>query len=54
MATALQNPNGSISVVLLNMETEAKTFQIEIEGAKVAYTIAPQAIQTVVIPNSEK
>jgi glucosylceramidase len=49
MATAVKNPDGGTAVVILNMGDEAKTFELDLAGKKVAYTLDAQAIQTVVI-----
>jgi glucosylceramidase len=50
MVTALQNADGSTVVEVLNMETRPKTYEILLNNKKVVYTIAAQAIQTIVIP----
>lgn len=50
--TAVQNTDGSIVVVLLNMTDEAKSFQIEIENQKHVFTIDKKAIQTLVLSNT--
>ena len=49
-ATALQNPDGSKVVVVLNTTNNPITFEIQLGGKKVAYTIAPAALQTIIIP----
>ena len=52
MTTAVQNPDGSIAVVILNQGTETKYIALSI-GEKVAeLNISARALQTVVIPNS--
>lgn len=48
--TALQNPNGSKVVVVLNTTTETKTIAIKLGNKQVAYTIGAAALQTIVIP----
>jgi glucosylceramidase len=50
MITAVENPDGSIAVVLLNMTEESKNYELTLEGKSVQIQISPQAIQTVVIP----
>lgn len=49
MVTAAKNPDGSIAVVLLNMEAVSKNISLELAGAKTELTIPGQAIQTLVI-----
>jgi glucosylceramidase len=49
MVTALQNPDGSKVVVLLNMSDEAKPIQLNAEGTA-SFTIQAQALQTIVLP----
>ncbi len=48
--TAAQNPDGSIAIVVLNMEEETKNISVELKSETVVYSIAPQAIQTINIP----
>jgi glucosylceramidase len=50
-ATAAQNPDGSIALVVFNEENSAKTFTIELNGSTKSISIEPQAIQTLVIQN---
>jgi len=50
MMTAAQNPDGSIAVVLLNMDKESKFFNLELNKRSVSLNISVQAIQTIVIP----
>jgi len=50
MMTAAQNPDGSIAVVLLNMDKESKFFNLELNKRSVSLNISAQAIQTIVIP----
>lgn len=54
MATAAQNPDGSISVVVLNQGTAAKDIALSLNEKSTAITINPQAIQTIIIPQSVK
>lgn len=51
MVTAAENPDGSISAVILNQGKEAKSFKLTLGEKSTALSIPPQAIQTVVIPN---
>ncbi len=50
MVTAAQNPDGSIAVVILNMNLESKTMKLSMGDRFVDIQISAQAIQTVVIP----
>lgn len=54
MLTAAQNPDGSIAVVLLNMNREAKKVSLSLESHKVGIKISAQAIQTIVIHQLNK
>jgi len=49
MATAVQNKDGSVVVVLLNMEEATQTISIEMNGKKANVYLSGQAIQTIVI-----
>lgn len=49
-ATAVQNPDGTLVVVVFNESMEAKTFKLEIEGQEQTVRIDPQAIQTLCVP----
>jgi glucosylceramidase len=49
MMTAAQNPDGSIAVVVLNMNKEAKQLKLELEGKETTFKIDAQAIQTIII-----
>ena len=49
MITAAQNPDGSIAVVLLNMDKESKCFNLELNERSVGLNISAQAIQTIII-----
>ena len=49
MATAVQNPDGRIAVVLLNMTETATTFTLNLNDRMVSYDLDAQALQTVVI-----
>ena len=48
-ATAAQNTDGSIAVVVFNEGETAKTFDIELDGIQNRITIEPQALQTILI-----
>lgn len=54
MMTAAQNPDGSIAIVLLNMEAEAKSIHLTLGEDSVDIEISAQAIQTLVIPSTNK
>ncbi|MFT4752773.1 MAG: glucosylceramidase [Salibacteraceae bacterium] len=47
--TAAQNPDGSIAVVVLNMAEMSKNISVQIKSETVVYSIAPKAIQTIII-----
>lgn len=51
MATAVQNPDGSIVVVLFNETKTPKSIKLSLHKNTLDFTINAQAIQTVVIPN---
>jgi glucosylceramidase len=50
-ATAAQNPDGTIAIVVFNEDNRAKTFTIELSGSSKSISIEPQAIQTLIIQN---
>ena len=50
-ATAAQNPDGSIALVVFNEGNTANYFTIELNGSTKSISIEPQAIQTLVIQN---
>jgi glucosylceramidase len=50
-ATAAQNPDGSIALVVFNEGNTTKNFTIELNESTKSITIKPQAIQTLVIHN---
>lgn len=50
MVTAAQNPDGSIAVVILNMEEEQKHISLSLNGKSQNISIDGKALQTVVIP----
>ena len=50
MLTAAQNPDGSIAVVILNMNPHQKKVNLSLGKNSVEFQISGQAIQTVVIP----
>jgi len=52
MMTAAKNPDGSIAVVILNMNEEAKNLNLSMEIQSVDLQISAKAIQTIVIPAS--
>ncbi|MFT7029692.1 MAG: glucosylceramidase [Marinoscillum sp.] len=49
MVTAAKNPDGTIAVVILNQEMEAKNFSLMLQGKITNITINPQAIQTILV-----
>lgn len=49
MVTAAQNPDGTISVVVLNMNTEAKNILLSLADSVTEIQINAQALQTIVI-----
>lgn len=51
MVTAAKNPDGSIAVVILNMEEEAKNIKLTLEGESTDIAISAKALQTVIIPS---
>lgn len=52
MVTAAQNPDGSIAVVLLNMGSETKNFNLTLGEDSIDIQISAEAIQTIVLKNS--
>lgn len=54
MATAVLNPDGSIAVVIFNPENEERAMQVHLGEKSTAFSIAPQAIQTLVIAASDR
>jgi len=50
MVTAAQNPDGSIAIVILNMQGKSKNISLSLNDKSVNLQISAQAIQTVVIP----
>ena len=51
MVTAAKNPNGSIAVIVLNMQEEPKSVNITLEDKTTEITISGKALQTVLIPS---
>jgi hypothetical protein len=54
MATAVLNPDESIAVVVFNPENEARSIQLHLGEKSTAFSIAPRAIQTLVIAASDR
>jgi len=52
LATAAQNPDGSIAVVLFNDGDDAKSLNLSLNEKNIDIQISGKAIQTIVIPNS--
>lgn len=50
MATAVQNPDGSLVMILLNQSEEPKGVEINIANQKKRLVISEKAIQTILIP----
>jgi len=48
--TAVQNPDGTIAVVLLNEDEDSKGVELELNGKTATFQIKGKAIQTVVLP----
>ena len=51
MTTAIENPDGTIVVILLNMEHHTKDVQIVFDDREINSKIDAQAIQTIIIKN---
>ncbi len=49
MATAVENPDGTIAVHMLNQGTEAVTFVLQKEGRQVEMTLPAECLQTVAL-----
>lgn len=49
MATAVKNTDGSIVIVILNTSQKNKNIQINLLGQNRIVSIAPEAIQTIII-----
>jgi len=54
MITAAQNPDGSIAMVILNMNSTPKNLKISLQSQSVAIQISAQALQTIIIPSSKQ
>jgi len=50
-ATAAQNPDGTIAIVVFNEGMTAKSFTLELTGSSQTINIEAQAIQTIVVQN---
>ena len=51
LVTAAENPDGSISVVVLNQTEEPKQIQLTLNGSIATFGINGKALQTISIPN---
>lgn len=51
LVTAAENPDGSISVVVLNQTEEPKQIQLTLNGSTATFGINGKALQTISIPN---
>ena len=49
LVTAAKNPDGTIAVVLLNIDTDPKNVELSMEGRSKQVKISPQAIQTLLV-----
>ena len=49
LVTAAKNPDGTIAVVVLNMDTDPKNMELSMEGRSKQLKISPQAIQTLLV-----
>ena len=49
MVTAALNTDGSVAVVILNMNTESKNIDLAIDNRSVEIKISPRAIQTIIV-----
>ena len=54
MVTAVENPDGSVVVVVLNQDASSKNFRVTLSSRSAEIAISPQAIQTVVIPSTNQ
>ncbi|MPQ46700.1 glycosyl hydrolase family 30 [Marinifilum sp. N1E240] len=50
MMTAAKNPDGTIAIVILNMNEKTKNLEISLGDRSVKFQINAQAIQTVIVP----
>jgi glucosylceramidase len=50
MTTAVQNPDGSIAVVIFNPEPASKNLRLRLANQTLDFSISAKAVQTVVIP----
>lgn len=51
MVTAVENPDGSIAVMVLNMEENVKGYKIDFNNESVAIEIQGKALQTILLSN---
>jgi len=49
LLTAVQNPDGSVAVVLLNQSEKARRINLELNGNQKEFSISKKAVQTVLI-----
>ena len=52
MATAANNPDGSIAVVVFNEDSESKSFTLELKNSTKTITISGKAVQTIIVPKA--
>ncbi len=53
LVTAAQNPDGSISVVILNQTEDARKVNLSVEGKTTTFGINAKALQTIHLPNTK-
>lgn len=49
LVTAAKNPNGTIAIVVLNMNEKPRNFELTLGGISKRITISPKAIQTLIV-----
>ncbi|MEQ9591516.1 MAG: glycoside hydrolase family 30 protein [Cyclobacteriaceae bacterium] len=54
MATAAQNPDGSIAIVILNQNESSQSLSVRLSGKVMEISISPQAIQTIIIKEKKQ
>ncbi len=52
IATAAQNQDGTIAIVVFNETETARSFELDVEGNKTTLSIKPQAIQTILVKSN--
>lgn len=54
MATAVENPDGSVAVAVLNTHQTSKSFVLSLGGERVNLSIGGETLQTVLVPPTKK